>query len=372
MGASLKLYGDIGEGSFDFFDMEERMSAKMVSDFLDDNKDAKKITVHINSRGGDVQEGWAIHDLLVNSGKEIKTIGEGRVYSIATIIFLAGSERLMMKNADGLIHNPYIPPYTLADKYESDDLVKIAEALQQEEEKILSFYVERTGTDKAKLADYMKEDTKLSAQDMVDLGFATKVMEPMKAYAYFKPKSEVKMDEKAFFEKLGTALDGAIAKIANFSRVNPDAGIVMADKEGVEIKFEKSEGEPAVGDKATPDGTFVMADGKTIIIAEGSVASIEPVVIANPLEDKVTALEAEIETLKAEKEAAVAAKLETEDIVAKATAREAEAVAIVDELKALKNSYKPAGRSRVGAVDKVGEIDLNRVREIRYQTSKTE
>ena len=82
---------------------------KKVSDFLDDHKDADLITVRINSRGGDVQEGWAIHDLLVNSGKKIKTIGEGKVYSIATIVFLAGTEREMMKNADGLIHNPFIP-----------------------------------------------------------------------------------------------------------------------------------------------------------------------------------------------------------------------------------------------------------------------
>jgi ATP-dependent protease ClpP protease subunit len=190
MDAVLKIYGDIGESDpmLAMFGMEDsNISAKTVSEFLDNNKDSQSLTVKINSRGGDVQEGWAIYDLLTNSGKKITTVGEGRVYSIATIIFLAGSERQMMKNADGLIHNPYIPPYTLADAYGSEDLQKIADGLQQEEEKILDFYAEKTGYDKEKLREYMKEDTKLSADDMLTLGFATKVLEPVKAYAYIKP-----------------------------------------------------------------------------------------------------------------------------------------------------------------------------------------
>ena len=209
MEAILKIYGDIGE---------EGINATYVSDFLEQNKSADNFIIKINSRGGDVQEGWTIHDLIVNSGKRIKTIGEGKIYSIATIIFLAGTEREIMKNADGLIHNPFIPEYTLADSYGSDDLIKIADSLIQEEQKILDFYAERTGADKAKLAEYMKEDTKLSAEDMLSLGFATKIIEPVKAYALYKPKID-NMDEKLFFEKLGATLDNAIVKIAGFSRL---------------------------------------------------------------------------------------------------------------------------------------------------------
>jgi ATP-dependent protease ClpP protease subunit len=195
--AIFKLYGDIGESVPDsiFGEGQECISAKDISDFLDQNKDVLSITIKINSRGGDVQEGWAINDLLMSSGKKIKTIGEGKIYSIATIVFLAGSEREILKNADGLIHNPFIPPYTLADQYESEDLLKIAEALKQEEAKILDYYVERTGTPADKLAEYMKEDTKLSAEDMLALGFATKIIEPVKAYAIYKPKNNFKMDD---------------------------------------------------------------------------------------------------------------------------------------------------------------------------------
>lgn len=371
--AILKIYGDIGEPDkmMQMFEIaDDTISSKIVSDFLDENKGATAITVKINSRGGDVQEGWAIYDLLTNSGKKIKTIGEGKVFSIATIVFLAGTEREMMKNADGLIHNPYIPPYTLADQYESEDLIKIAEGLKQEEEKILNFYAEKTGTDKAKLAEYMKEDTKLSADDMLTLGFATKVIEPVMAYAYrayIKPQNKFNMDEKAFFEKLGTTLDGAIAKM--FSRLPVDQ--TLKDKDGKEFKLEKETGSPAVGDKASPDGTFVMTDGKTITISGGVITTIdEPAAAAGKTDlelanDKIKDLEKKNADLEKEKADALATKTADDKKVT-------DAVALVAELTALRNSWKPGGRQKFGTVDKVGDIDLNKVREYRKIIAKIE
>ena len=371
MNAILKIYGDIGEPDkmLEIFDVaDDTISAKMVSEFLDDNKDATDITVRINSRGGDVQEGWAIHDLLINSGKKIKTIGESKVYSIATIVFLAGTEREMMKNADGLIHNPFIPPYTLADKYESDDLEKIAESLRQEEEKILQFYAEKTGADEAKLAEYMKEDTKLSADDMLSLGFATKIIEPVKAYAYFKIKNNPIMTEKevkTFGEKLDTIID----KFKAFSRIAP-VDQKLKDKDGKEFTLDKESGAPAVGDKATPDGTYVMADGKTITIAGGEVTKIDEPAAAAKTElelanEKIVELEAKIEETETAKAEAEAVKTEAETAKTEAEEVKVAAQEMVTALTNLKNTWKPDTRTKnFGTDGKVGRIDLNKVKEI--------
>jgi ATP-dependent protease ClpP protease subunit len=377
MEAVLKIYGDIGipDPMFEMFGLEDsNISAKTVSDFLDNNKEAKNLTVKINSRGGDVQEGWAIYDLLTNSGKKITTVGEGKVYSIATIIFLAGSERQMMKNADGLIHNPYIPPYTLADAYGSEELQKLAEGLQQEEEKILDFYAKKTGSDKEKLREYMKEDTKLSAEDMLSLGFATKILEPVKAYAYLKPINKFKMDEKDV-KTFGEKLDAIIAKIAGFSRLSTKDQ-TLTDKDGKELKLDKETGAPAVGDKCTPDGSFVMADGKTITVANGVITAISEkaedkteLELANEKIATLTAQLADVETAKAD---ALKAKTEAEAAKSQTVAKEAEAVALITELKALKNSWKPEGRNHVNFTSgKVGEINIDKVKELTdKQTSK--
>ncbi len=352
--AVLKIYGDIGEPDkmMQMFGItDDSVSAKMVADWLDEHKDDSDITVRINSRGGDVQEGWAIYDLLVNSGKKITTIGEGKVYSIATIIFLAGSEREMMKNADGLIHNPYIPEYSLSGAYESSDLIRIAENLKQEEEKILEFYAEKTGTDKAKLAEYMKEDTKLSAEDMVTLGFATKVSEPIKAYAY-KSININKMTEKDV-QTFGQKLDTIIAGFSRLFSKNQE----MTDKDGNKFNLDKESGDPAVGDKASPDGSYTMASGKTIVVAGGAITEIK-----EPAQDKLAEANAEIERLKGELTNALAAKAESDRVKAEAEAEKIAAVALKTELQNLKNTWVPEGRqsgNKVDGIDKVKEYIEN-------------
>lgn len=373
--AVLKIYGDIGESIPDsiFSEGAESISARHVSEFLDSHKEATHIIVRINSRGGDVQEGWLIHDLLVDSGKHIKTIGEGKIYSIATIVFLAGAEREIMKNADGLIHNPFIPPYTLADQYESGDLLKIAAGLMQEEAKILDFYVSRTGTPKETLAEYMKDDTKLSAEDMLNLGFATKILEPVRAYAYIKPINKFTMTEpdvKTFGEKLDAILD----KVKNFTRL-PSKNQSLKDKDGNEFQLDKEEGSPAIGDKASPDGSYTMEDGRIIVVAGGVISEIKEAEQAKSdldlANDKIAELTKQLDEEKAR---VVAIEQSKPDLVATEEAlksKEAEAVALIDELKNLKNSWKPESRGKFSASEKVGEINMNRYREIKEKMKAT-
>ena len=55
------------------------------------------------------------------------------------------------------------------------------------------------------------------------------------------------------------------------------ASYVITDKDGKEIIIYQAEGEAlAVGVSASPNGTYVMADGSTIVITKGKIASITP------------------------------------------------------------------------------------------------
>lgn len=364
MEAVLKLYGDVGS----------EVTSQMVSNFIDENPLADQLIVRINSRGGDVNEGWAIFDLLTSSGKKIKTIAEGKVYSIATIIFLAGTEREIMGNAEGLIHNPFIPPHAFTSDYESDDLKRLAELMKHEESKILDFYTKRTRSSREELAEFMKAEKTLDSKEMLRLGFATKIVEPVKAYAYIKPKLMNIMDEKAFFEKLGSKLDEAVEKIKNFSAPKAKA-LMLTDKDGKELTLEKESGDPMVGDKATPDGTFVMENGKTIVVSGGEITEItepqsEEMKEANEkiaeLETKIADLEKEKTTLSAK--VTEATKNEAELETAKAAAQD-----LVKELSELKNMWKPDTRTKTSATEK-GAVDMNRVAELRskLKTAKTE
>ena len=164
-------------------------------------------------------------------------------------------------------------------------------------------------------------------------------------------------DVKTFGEKIDAILD----KIKNLSRL-PVIDQTLKDKDGKEFKLEKETGSPAVGDKASPDGSFVMEDGKTIIIANGVITEIkEPEVAKTELElanEKIAELESKLAAAEASKPDLIAAE-------ASFKAKETEAQALVTELTNLKNTWRPSSRTRFGTVDKVGEIDLNQVREIR-------
>jgi ATP-dependent Clp protease protease subunit len=354
--AVIKIYGDIGE---------EGITSSFVSDFLDQNKDAKNIFVKINSRGGDVSEGWAIHDLLVNSGKKITTIGESKVYSIATIIFLAGSEREMLPNSDGLIHNPYIPGDNMNGDYRSSDLLSMAESMAQEEEKILDFYAKRTGSPKDKLAEYMSKDTKLSAEDMLSLGFATKITEPIKAFAIYKPKNNFTMDENEV-KSFGQKIDAILDKVKGLSRVEPTDQVVT-DKDGKKLTLTKV-GDPAVGDAATPDGSYALANGNVITVSGGKITEIKPAVAAkSDLEianEKIADLEKQLDAEKTKVIDSEKIKVAAEAEKTAAKEEKEKAVALVTELQGLKNSWKPESRSKFSSAEKVGDVDLNKVREI--------
>ena len=278
-----------------------------------------------------------------------------------------------MKNADGLIHNPFIPEYTLAGKYEAGDLEDIAESLRQEEAKILDFYVSRTGSDEAALAGYMKEDTKLSAEDMLKLGFATKILEPVMAYAYLKPVNKFnkmsKMtpdEEKSFWEK-GSAI---IAKALNLSRVDP-IDQTLKDKDGKEFTLDKESGAPAVGDKASPDGSYEMANGSTVTISGGEVTAVKEAVTEDKTElelanAKIAELQALVDANEAVKAEAEAAKVEAENAKTEAEAEKVKMVALTTELQGLKNLWKPEARAKSNGTDvKVGRVNISTVAERR-------
>src|SRR4051812_9573897 len=68
------------------------------------------IEVRINSAGGYVMEGLAIFNALVRAqqdGRKVTTFIDGLAASMASVIAMAGDERVMADNALMMIHNPW-------------------------------------------------------------------------------------------------------------------------------------------------------------------------------------------------------------------------------------------------------------------------
>lgn len=349
--ALLKIYDDIANENqaVGFFgDSLDVFSADRLSDFLKNTNDAE-IDARVHCMGGSVTEGYTCLDLLTMSGKKISVTVEGMCASIATVLLFAAplERRKIYPNARLIIHNPYIPEYTLADSYESKDLAKLAADLEKEENRMLDLYVKNTKATREQLKAMMDAETEISAQLAVELGFVSEVLQPsmnsLKAKLNdWKTNNSKTMDNTELIAKLDkqeTILNRLLRKFGLVSAV----ALVLTDSTGAELTLEKESGEPMVGDKATPDGTFVMEDGTTITVLNGEITEVKPK--EEPAED-VAALKAENESLKqqlADKDAAQAAAIETA-VNAKVQEVTAEAVALTSELKALKSQFKPDPR----------------------------
>ena len=320
------------------------------------------IDLRIDCRGGLISAGWAIVDALRATGKTIKATIEGYCGSMAIAILLAASDRTGARHALLHAHRACFPPYTLADSYNDRDLEKLAEDLRTENARLLDFYVERTGSDRATLEALMDEDKDIDMERALELGFIHRIAEPMSASTAKKrwPKQETpksnNMAKNAFIEAF-RAFAAALGQKVNITEEDDKQNYVLVAADGTELNINKPEGEDiAVGDEATPDGEFILEDGRKIKIEGGVITEIESADTDDPenkkrkcnltdeeaaqLQQENADLKAEVERLQAELEEAkkaaeqAAENKEILEIVNKAGGR-----AWLDKVSA--SGYKP-------------------------------
>ncbi len=132
------------------------------------------INVWIDSFGGSVFAATGIYNALVEHARQggtVTTIGDGKVMSAATVIFMAGQKRQVTKGCVFMIHNPL----TSVGGY-AEDLRKTADILDTVKESILNAY-ESTGKSREELSDMMNAETYMDADTTVQEGFATEVLQ---------------------------------------------------------------------------------------------------------------------------------------------------------------------------------------------------
>lgn len=352
---------------------------KDIPEFLDSMEDSdNEIDIKLHCPGGDCIEGWAIYDALRNSGKTISATIEGECSSMATIILLAAPKerRFGFENARMCIHNPAVAWLDLwSDERLTADEIKNLKAkltaqeisLIEEQNKILNLYVERTGADREELQSLMNEDKYVDMARAAKLGFIASTLAPntdnKKKHKSSKSskmaKEQIKIENRIVKKLLSMA---GIAKIEDVQIL--DQKITAAD--GTEFTVEREDGDPQVGDKAYPNGTYVLEDGTTIVVADEVIESITPAdngegeggdgngegdgsndlkAQVDNLTQQVADLTEQVNTLTSEKEALATDKANLEskvtDLEAKVAALEPEAK--TDEEKAILDVVNKAG-----------------------------
>ena len=297
---ALQSYYLTGEGGVSFAD---------VRSFLDwmDPTDAH-IDIELHSCGGDTTEGYAIYDALRASGKEITATVVGLCGSMATVVLLAAPKerRRMYPHAKLLIHSPFIPGY--ARDLDAATLESLQALLAQEKARMLAVYVERTGVESEALENQMAKASWFGPEIAKQLGFISEVLAPISAKGedLLNPTnktSKMKKEKQTVaqaFKAFGIAL-GVI-------KGDETQGMELTTAGGDTLTVEREEGEPAIGDTASPDGEHVMPDGRTIVVTDGVITEIRDAETneedetdedVEALQNRIVELEAEIKELKA-------------------------------------------------------------------------
>lgn len=151
-------------------------------DFRAKLRDAGKrdIVLRINSPGGSVFDGIGIYaDLIAHPGN-IKVEIVGVAASVASIIAMAGDERLIAPESYLMIHNSW----TLALGNESE-LLEIAALLKKIDTGFVATYSARTSIEPRAIKKMMAEETWLTGKEAVENGFATGLLPAADARAKF-------------------------------------------------------------------------------------------------------------------------------------------------------------------------------------------
>lgn len=169
--AEVLIYDVIGKET-DWFSGEE--TGIGAQDFIEEVKalgEDREIVVGINSPGGNVWDGLAIYNFLINRKGKVKTRNDGLAGSISSVILMAGKDGIEApETSQVMIHDPA----TIA-AGGIEDLQKSINALTAAKKSILATYTKKTRRGETELSAMMTAETWMSGKEAHSLGFVDAV-----------------------------------------------------------------------------------------------------------------------------------------------------------------------------------------------------
>lgn len=241
----------------------------------------KPITVRVNSFGGDVTTGFQIYYELRRYAKEnnvkVTTVGEAYVSSIATVIFLAGDDRVLTGIVAPFFHNAWSEFAG-----DSGSMFKQAEELKKANHELAKLYSSITTLSYDQALQLMGNDTSLTIEESINIKFAHRYEEAVRPKAFkqlFKKPiiNNVKKSEMNNKPKKGIAW--AIQTIAKAITINAKK-MNTANSQELDFPDLNDEDTPDVGDMATLDGApahgeIAMPSGDIYVFEEGELVQIK-------------------------------------------------------------------------------------------------
>lgn len=172
------LYGDVvSQHPVDWWTGEPEPGMFITPEgFMDDLaavKGKNKITVKLNSVGGDLYTGIAIHNAIKALGSHVIVIVEGIAASAASVIMCAGDTVQVYPGSLVMIHEPAC---TVIDYCNIDDLKGIIKMLNAGIDATAEIYAVKTGDTVEHLKSMMHKETWMTGKEAIENGFADELL----------------------------------------------------------------------------------------------------------------------------------------------------------------------------------------------------
>ncbi|HUX15249.1 MAG TPA: head maturation protease, ClpP-related, partial [Phycisphaerae bacterium] len=168
---------------YDAIDPWYGISAKQFHDELKALGPLSHIDLRINSPGGSITEGMAIHSILKRQTAKITAHIDGIAASMASIVAMAAGEIVMAQGAYLMIHNPL--GYVVG---EADDMRDLADLLDKMKQQLVNIYAARTRRPADEIAALMDTETWLTADEAIAGGFADRASPELALAAALDPQ----------------------------------------------------------------------------------------------------------------------------------------------------------------------------------------
>jgi ATP-dependent Clp protease protease subunit len=162
--------------------VEDGMSTLTVAQllFLEAENPKKEISMYINSPGGVVTAGMAIHDTMQYIRPRVGTVCIGQAASMGSFLLAAGEPgmRVALTNARIMIHQPSGGAQGMA-----SDIQIQAQEIQRIKNRMNSLYAQYTGKPIEEIEKAMDRDTFLEANEAKAFGLIDEVFDKRPAVA---------------------------------------------------------------------------------------------------------------------------------------------------------------------------------------------
>ena len=178
-----------GERSFDIFSrllrerivfitggVEDNMASLIVAQLLFlESENSQDISMYINSPGGVVTAGMAIHDTMQYIKPKVRTVCIGQAASMGSFLLAAGEPgmRVALPNARIMVHQP-----SGGFQGQATDILIHARETEKLKQRLNEIYVHHTGQSLQAVEEALERDRFMSPEEAKDWGLIDEVLSP--------------------------------------------------------------------------------------------------------------------------------------------------------------------------------------------------